>query len=399
MKFNISYIMILLGLVLMMSCKKEPIDIGVVEAESFQTEVFLCDFEISFEEEIGDTSVIVTAIVTGGVEPYDFYWSNGGSDDQDIIEISEGGTYFISIEDDEGCIDSDSIVIDFGMVDCENFIVDIIQNTTEFELLAELMGGTPPYTYSWSNGDTNPNIEIGSDSIFTVYITDAEGCFASDSIFIENNIDCLSFNGNLVYDEITFVLGANFSGGTAPYNFDWSTGETTETILAQNDGTYSVIITDSNGCAFYAEYNVDISGCNNLSVLISQDTLYNELTASVSGGTPSFVFEWTTGATTSVISFTENGVYGVSVTDSEGCVSFYSEFFNFLEACDLLYVEFDYDQMAGTLSATPVNGTAPYSYSWDTGETIQTINVTAGNSYTVTIVDGEGCTEIAQRIL
>lgn len=112
-------------------------------------------------------------------------------------------------------------------------------------------GGTAPYTYLWSNGSTNQTATglIGGTT-YSVTTTDANGCKAQSSIQIQNiKLLKLKIDLNGAYcgsENVTATAVA--TGGTLPYQYDWSTGDTTKTIDSLPNGIYHVTVTSSNGC-------------------------------------------------------------------------------------------------------------------------------------------------------
>src|SRR5690606_25274181 len=118
---------------------------------------------------------------------------------------------------------------------------------------------TAPYTYLWNNGETTPTISGLVAGNYSVGITDANGCTVSQSFNItqptaltastsQSNIAC---NG-----EDTGVASITVSGGVAPYTYLWSNGETTAAITGLTAGTYTVDVTDANGCTLTRSFDI-----------------------------------------------------------------------------------------------------------------------------------------------
>ena len=112
-------------------------------------------------------------------------------------------------------------------------------------------GGNTPYTYFWSNSDTIQDISNLSSGIYSLNITDNNGCLDSITIIIT---EPPSVNINYSYTNPTCIgynngtIDLSLSSGTSPFIFNWSTSDTTEDITNLTQGIYSVTVTDSAGC-------------------------------------------------------------------------------------------------------------------------------------------------------
>ena len=161
---------------------------------------------------------------------------------------------------------------------------------------------------------------------YSVVVTDSEGCYTNCSITIHpssnptchiNGTDtkCGLNNGSAV------VTG---SGGVAPYTYLWSTGSTASSVSGLAAGTYSVTITDAEGC--YSDCHVTIGDSSSpVCSATWTDTTCGEAngTASViaTGGTPGYFYAWSNGQSTQTITGLAEGTYNVTVTDMAGCTS------------------------------------------------------------------------------
>ena len=189
-------------------------------------------------------------------------------------------------------------------------------------------------------------------------------------------------------------LAANVSDGTAPYAYNWSTGETTAMIAVLASGTYEVTVTDSQGCQVSNIINVNIPDlCQTLIAQINETTL-GSLAVTVFGGTPPYNYVWSTGATGADISVLNSGTYEVTVVDSQGCI-YTTSITVIIVDCQTLTIDFYYDSAGMSLTFSAVGGTPPYIFSWLSGETTSTISVTSGTTYTAELMDANGCTTVS----
>ena len=270
-------------------------------------------------------------------------------------------------------------------------------------------GGTAPYSYSWSNGSTTQNISGVAASVYTVTITDANGCTTTASYEVTQpdlltanatgtNVSCNGGNNG--------TATVNVSGGSGPYSYLWSNGATTQNISDLTAGTYTVIVTDANGCIATSSYEVTQPSA----IIITIGTITNTCTGasggSISsnavGGTGILTYSWTgpNGFTKASknISNLAGGTYTLTVTDANGCTATTQATVNALPSITATVIITDvtcFSTLTGAINLTPGGGSGTFSFSW-TGpngfkaSTEDIGNIKAG-SYSVTITDAAGC--------
>lgn len=283
---------------------------------------------------------------------------------------------------------------DTTMVNCDSFMVNInsILHPAGYNLTANAGGGTAPYLFAWSNGDTTQTIFFNSTDDASVAVTDANGCVVHDTI----SNTCTNFGVYIGTDSINQnILYASASGGTPPYQYSWNTGATTSSVpLDAAVLEYQITVTDANGCLTDAVYANTSDPCDGFSAYIGLDpndpTVLITLTAN---GTPPYTYQWNRGATTSSVPFVpRSGDYLVVVTDANGCMftSIYSN-----PVCDLQVFIHPDSIINNQLVAAAAGWSAPYTYLWSDGSTGASIPLTPNTSnYTVTVVDNSGCTAV-----
>ena len=191
-------------------------------------------------------------------------------------------------------------------------------------------GGTPNYTYLWSNsqtGATASNLAAGS---YSVTVTDSHNCTAVTSTNISQpsqlsavissttNVNCNSGS-----DGSATVTA---SGGTVNYTYLWSNGGSTATITNLSSGNYSVTVTDSHSCTAVASTSIDQPPAIILTIpSITNVSCYGgatgQATASVSGGISPYTYLWSNGITTLSNTGLTAGIYTITVTDNHGCTA------------------------------------------------------------------------------
>ncbi|MBI4645980.1 MAG: T9SS type A sorting domain-containing protein [Bacteroidia bacterium] len=351
--------------------------------------------------------------VTGGSLPYTYLW-NSGEITEDLTSIS-AGLYLVTVTDNNLCNAVDSVTITEPSVLINTMIgTDVSCNSgTDGSVDLNISGGTPPYTYTWNTGETTEdlfNIPAGS---YFVTITDFNSCTSTVAITINEPssttviISTVDANCGAADGEAT----ANVAGGTLPYSYLWNDplAQTTATATGLFAGTYNVTITDGAGCTNVETATVNNAGGLTISISSTTDVSCNglcdgEAVVTITGGTPPFTYMWDDpGAqTTDTASNLCAGTYNVTVTDNDGCIAFASATINEPPAISVISSVTDVSCNGGNdgaIDITVSDGTAPYLYIWNTGETAEDLlNMQAGSFYP-TITDANFCSIVSAPIV
>jgi hypothetical protein len=314
--------------------------------------------------------------------------------------------------------------VDFGLKKCLALSIALVPvscfgGTNGSATVSVSAGGTAPFNYDWSNvaGTNNPASQTGlAAGTYTVTVTDANMCSATSEATITQpasgmnptitptNVAC--FGGT------TGAVSASVTGGTAPYNYDWSNVAGTNNPAAQTGlaaGTYTITITDFNGCTTVASQVItQPSAALSISMPVSTNILCfggntGAITAAASSGTPTYIYDWSNVAGTNNPAAQTGlvaGTYTVTVTDVNLCTQTASVTLTqpvaALSAAGTMVTNvLCYGQNTGAVTAVGTGGTIPYTYDWS--------NVAGANNpaaqtglalglYTVTITDGNLCT-------
>ena len=229
---------------------------------------------------LGQSNSNITLVTTGGNAPYDYFWSNDqwGATQTNL----SGGDYTITIVDDNDCEAIATVTVTPSPYFEATLIGDSILCPDESTTIAPVLSGaTPFYTYAWSTGSTDSLLTIDTDGTYTVTISDSAGCdtillqniVGSPEITIEstitNNTDLLTPNGIIVLSDIP-----------SDYTFLWNTGSTDASLNNLPAGTYSVTVTDGNGCVEIFEFEVDfVSSTSEGSDKVSMSIIPNPASA------------------------------------------------------------------------------------------------------------------------
>lgn len=337
----------------------------------------------------------------GGTTPYSFAWSTGSSND-DIFGVASG-IYSVTLSDQNGC--SDTISVSISQPDSIAFVVTETDascfGSQDGAITMVVSGGSPNYIYNWNSGQTTASISSLFAGNYTLYVTDSQGCQDSisaqisepDSIQISLNstdVSCFGFaNG---------AIGASVFGGTMPYSYVWSTGATNDSISALAAGSYSLTVSDANGCVKATDTAIIEPSPLALSATLQPVSCFGlsngYIQASPSGGTQPYLYNWSNGVTLDSNHSLPFGFYNLTVTDANGC-SVDSAFFLFQPAV-LVASTTKTDltcngDFSGAAVVNPTGGTLPYFYNWSNNATSQSISGLAAGTYSVTVTDSNGC--------
>ncbi|MFN4256934.1 MAG: beta strand repeat-containing protein, partial [Saprospiraceae bacterium] len=354
----------------------------------------------------GGNNGSATATATGGIGGYTYLWSNGGT--TATISNLTAGTYTVTVT--SGAQTATASVTITQPAAPLTVAVSGVNATSgnDGSATATPSGGTPAYTYFWSNGGTTQTINNLAPGAYTVTVSDANGCTTTGSVTISGGsplaviVNSTNVTCNGAADG---TAGATASGGTGSYSFAWSNGATTAAITNLAPGTFTVTVTSGAQTAT-ASVNISEPTALNLAVSKTNPTCNGgsdgTATANASGGTPPYNYLWSNGATTASITGLPVGTYTVTASDANGCTATGSVV---LVPPSGMTVTFTivkptcFGGSNGSAKAKVTGGTGTKTYLWSTGATtIQISNLVAG-TYTVTVTDAIGCTKVANAII
>ena len=346
---------------------------------------------------------------TGGTSPYTYAWSSGATT-QNLSNLAST-TYSVTITDANGCTTSanahvDSIAIPQAIVQGYTAVSCYGGNNGSLTVFA--YAGTPNYTYSWSNGQTTASATNLSATDYTVTVTDANGCIATALATVGQPAAALAA-GTLTPTSITCAkangsISMSPTGGTSPYTYAWSNGGTTQNLSSVASNTYSVTITDANGCTTSANAHVDSIAIPKSSITTNTAVKCNggnngSLVVTATAGTSPYTYAWSNSTTSASATNLTATDYTVTVTDANGCVATalatVGQPSAALVAGQPVITPVTCAQPNGAIQLNPTGGTVPYNYTWSNGSTSQNLNGLTANTYTVTITDLNACSTTA----
>ncbi len=328
-----------------------------------------------------------SSILDAGNDFVSYHWSDGSSNQ--TLEVDNEASFSVTVTDINGCSGSDEITTFVHSLPtasiqpqdttiCEGQMLDIVA-----------FGGV---NYLWSNNGTEPAITISDEGIYSVTVTDINGCEdnASINLGLEPSPSIVDFtigDANCGQEGHILVITQD------PLDqFIWNNGFSGNEITSLMPGEYSVTITNSFGCSL--EQSFEVTGTNmlelefeiiNVSCNGADDGM---VVVNPNGGTPPYTYIWTPAPNTQQIDNLEPGSYAISVFDCCGCAA--NDLIEITEP-DLLALNLV--TTGDSASVSPEGGTPPYEVVWSNGETGLSVSGLNSGMYFVTVTDANGCVE------
>lgn len=366
-----------------------------------------------------------TAIVSGGVPPYQYYWENflnplwGPLFTATINNLSPG-YYELKVTDATGAST-------YGSVFLQPPFSAHILTTPDTCLLGKgsatvnIANGTGPYSYLWFNGSTNDTVFNLNKGPVSVKVTDGNGCFYDTKDM--DSLGTSSYNVSYTSSFSTSIQNTVFSncsngqamvsvtgGGVAPFTYSWNTLpiQTSQTAInLQAKELYTVLITDATGCT--AEKSVYINTNSNLSLtsVVRPDTCggaNGSITVAALAGSPPYTYLWSNGSTaTSITGLGTDTIHTVTISDNIGCKTEANLVVNGYSPVNVTVSSTlsNCNAPTGTCTAAASGGTGPYTYSWMTAPVQNNATATglSPGTYTLYVSDANGCTRTSSAII
>jgi len=388
------------------------------------------------------TTISLLSTPTSGTPAYTYAWSfSGGGFSPGNVQnptrpnstTAMTGVYSVTISDSHSCTASAStstitvnpsptVTIGSNSPVCSGGAINLTSSTST---------GTSPFGYSWSgpasfsSGNQNPSITgvtSANQGTYDVTISDAHGCSATNSVSVTVN-PTASVNvtsNSAVCTGGTISLNAALTGGTSPFSYTWSgpagfapgnvSNPSRNSALLTYQGSYSVTVSDANGCSgtgstFVTVNQSPILVASSNSIVCFGDTL--KLSSTPSGGTAGYSYSWsgpsayTSGAQNpfrATATPAMNGNYNVTVTDANSCTASATTSVTINPALTVnagnahTICNAQPDTLGGT--PTAAGGTTPYNYNWSGGASSVSnpiVTPSATTTYVLTVTDKNSC--------
>ena len=356
-----------------------------------------------------DGSITVNAV--GGTPGYSYSIDGGALQASNAFGSLSAGTYTIRVVDANGCETTSTVTLTdtYTLTLGASSITDVsCSGASDGEVVLNPIGGVAPFTYLINGSSPQGSATFSglSAGFYTFTAIDDNGCSADTSLTIGENpplvLNLDSTRDVLCAGDATGGVWISVVGGTVPYTYAWTGGSTSEDNINIAAGTYTVTVTDANGCTATLSATIgeptaldaNVTSTTDVSCLGAAD---GAMSVSATGGVTPYSYAWTGGvSTTNSATGLSGGTYDVTITDANGCDTVLSA--TIAEPSLLAFTTTDVDPSCansndGSITVNAVGGTPGYSYSID-GGALQASNAfgsLSAGTYTIRVVDANGC--------
>lgn len=359
----------------------------------------------------GGTDGSISVVASGGDGNYTYLWSNNAA--TPTLTGLPAGPIGLTLTDGAGCTRSFSYIINQNSsMSVQSLTAADVQcnGGSDGSVSLEISGGTPGYTYLWSNNAVTQNLASVPAGNYSVTVTDAANCLLFSDVITVNEPDPLvvtpAVTGSLCPGQSVEICIAA-SGGTPGYAYQWSSNNTTPCITVNTPGSYTCTVTDTHNCSATSALVVVSSP----DPIVVSSAVTSPLCAGGLGsisqtpGSPQaqYAYLWNTGAVTANLLQVPAGIYSCVVTDlSSGCETTFD--YPVIQPTALLIQVTSTDETCpgasnGTAQVIGTGGSGAYTYLWSNGAVTPVIYDLAPDSYNVTVSDANNCTTVATVII
>lgn len=315
-----------------------------------------------------------------------YTWSTGETTPS--ISVNNTGTYIVNVSDAGSCLNSASIELINPNLNRPSIILADDASTDFCEGENITLTASELNNITWSTGETSSSILVDTSGIYFFTFDDGTACGQVNSDTVQIDVYPLPVISLPTVSPLCSGSSKVLDAGTGFMSYQWSTGDISQTITISSANTYSVTVTDDNGCSNSASTVVFFTP--NPEPIIQGDLVFCPGSNTTLAVNPAFSqYNWSTGATTQSISVAVGGSYAVSVTDVNGCSA--------STMVEVVALAAPTPVISGSLSFCTGNtttldvGAGFATYLWSTGETTPSIIVDTIDTYSVTVTDQNGC--------
>lgn len=367
-------------------------------------------FNVSCADEVDGS---IELLVTGGVikSEYNYEWAKG--DTTRIIDSLQAGNYFVEVSDDNGCAVNlqETLTAPQKILITDALITDVYCfGNTDGSIILDANGGTGVLQYSLDGSpyQSDGNFINLSAGDHIISIKDLNDCYLDSLLTISSpeNLEIISSNiSNTTCNTSNGSVGVGITGGTSPYSYQWKDDvgnllATTQNIMNLKGGTYTLLVSDANGCTLEKDFMVSDSDGPSISLAyVTQPICHGSSDASaeisVAGGVPPYNIEWSNGISGVAATGLVAGIYSVSVADANNCLSYMDV--EIIDQDQIMLTNIIVSEPTchgdndGQLKIDVIGGIPPYNIQWGNGTSgVSNSNLLAG-LYDVTITDANDC--------
>ncbi len=347
-----------------------------------------------------------TVNISGGTGPFNYTWSPSGGNAATASNLPQGN-YTITVSDNNGCTGTGTTVINVpptltataaqvNSVTCKG--------GANGSATVTIAGGTPAFTYLWSNSNTTSNPTGLSAGFYTVTVKDLNNCQSTSTVQIIEppalsitvSSSSISCNGGT-----NGTTSSNVSGGVGGYTYTWTpSGGNSANATGLSANTYTVNVADANGCTISA--NTVVVQPPALSITVSSSSVScnggsnGSTSANVSGGVGGYTYAWVpSGGNNANATGLPANTYTVNVADANGCTISGSTVVTQPSALTITATSTNvscFGFLDGATSSTVTGGMGGYIYAWTpSGGNTSSANGLGPATYTITATDVNGC--------
>jgi gliding motility-associated-like protein len=280
----------------------------------------------------GNTGTI-DLTVSGGDDNYTYFW-NDGQQTQDADSLS-AGNYMVIVTDGKGCAAS----LSTALYQSDTLLLELTAiaatcSAANGSIQGSASGGTPPYDYSWSNGQKGMILNNAPAGTYTISVMDAKGCIANsiETIASVSDLQLSTLIENVsCYGTADGTARVVTENALAPYDIQWSNGDKGISADSLSAGTYTAYFTDANGCQDTVEITITQPDSLEAQFVISKTTNGYNITEHGScngwievitdGGVAEYSYLWSNGSSANYITDLCEGTYSIVITDANGCAT------------------------------------------------------------------------------
>jgi gliding motility-associated-like protein len=349
----------------------------------------------------------IQVTTTSGTTPYNYLWSNTGTT-EDLNNIFPGN-YSLTVTDANGC------TVDTTLNVANNATTfSLSGSATNYSDCSSINGAvnltvTPvgPYTYLWSGGETTQDLNNLTAGAYTVQVTESGTCIASATYFVQDVRTWPILNQNIVAELCNLSDGnvniSILSGGLAPFNYKWSSGQTTEDLANIGGGTYTITVTGANNCsatstALVPENDLPFSltavTIPNSSCIVLNGSVDLVITPAVPIGGPGYTYTWSGGLTSQDLNPVAAGTYGITVSAGGTCTNTASYIVDDAAGSPTISESISQalcGQSSGSVNVNINGGATPYTFLWSNGATTEDLDNILSGPYALTVTGSNGC--------
>ncbi|MFN8288491.1 MAG: gliding motility-associated C-terminal domain-containing protein [Chitinophagales bacterium] len=350
----------------------------------------------------GANSGLINLNVSGGTGAYTYTWNNSST--ASSLSNLAAGTYTVTVKDAANCSATKSATITepAALVASQTHTNVLCNGANTGAITITVNGGTTPYQFTWNDAAVSQNRTNLAAGTYNVTVMDANNCAANTGATLTQPtaITLSTTKTDVVCNAATTgAIDLTVSGGTGSYTYQWSNFYFTQDLSGVAAGTYTVTVSDGNGCQKTNTTTISQPSPISINVNVTNVSCYGAsngaINAAATGGNGSFVYNWSNGGSTWNLTGLSAGSYVLTVTDAMNCTANLS--LSVSQPSQILLSQTHTNVTCngantGAIDLSAAGGAGVYTYLWSNGAITQDINGLAAGNYVVTATDGSGCT-------